>query len=208
MTSRKVITFAVALTLVMVLGACSSTRLTTVYKDKEYQGGALKEVLVVGVGQNERDRRLFEDTFTAAFDRNKVVAHASYTSLPSEEELTKDAIKAEAAKLGVDSIFVTHYHGVKTKTVYNPPEYGYYGRPDYYGRFGSYYPRVHGYVNRPGYYSEYDIVELESNLYDPETENLIWSAASESMDPRTAQDVIDALAKKVMSSLGESKLLP
>jgi hypothetical protein len=208
MSLKKITFIMVAVAFVLALGACSSTRLTSVWKDAEYQGGTLEEVLVVGIGKSDRDRRMFEETFTQVFAQNNVNAHASSVPLPSEKDLTKEAIKAEAEKLGVEAIFVTHFHGVKTKTVYNPPQYGAYGRPDYYGRFGSYYPMVHGYVHSPGYYTEHEIVELESNLYDLKTEKLIWSAASETVDPGKAQDVIDSLAGKVMDSLRKSKLLP
>jgi hypothetical protein len=38
-------------------------------------------------------------------------------------------------------------------------------------------------VHEPGYYSTHEFVRLESNLYETETDHLIWSASTETVDP-------------------------
>ncbi len=43
-----------------VLASCAPTKLTGVYKDSTYTGGLLSSVLVVGIAENLRNRKMFD----------------------------------------------------------------------------------------------------------------------------------------------------
>lgn len=196
----------IALILLLTSISCSRTRLMSSFKDEKYTGGALKNVLVVGVTEDANARRIYEAVFVKEFEARGVEAVSSGTVIASAEELRKDRIKAEAQRLGVDAIFVTHLLGVETKTVYNPPIYE-YDTPMRYDRFDTYYPMVYGYVNRPGYYSEHEYVKLETNLYQRQTGKLIWSASTETVDSDSANQLVDELSKVLMRDLQKKGLI-
>ena len=95
---------------------------------------------------------------------------------------------------------------VEEETVYRQnmdyrPSYGYS-----YGMY-NYYPSVHSYVNQPGYYTTHDDVKLETNLYEVNTAELVWSAQSRSFAPESAKEVIDELVKLVIKDLKEKGLI-
>ena len=52
----------------LVLGACASTSLQSAWYDTSYQGGAFKRILVVGVGSNVANRRVFVERADGHWD--------------------------------------------------------------------------------------------------------------------------------------------
>lgn len=191
---------------VFVLIACAPTKLTEVYKDSAYTGGTLKSVMVVGVADNLRKRKMFEEFFVEQFRINGVNAFSSAAVIPLKKELNKDTIKSQAEKLGVDAVLVTHLAGVEEKEDYVPPVNTYVPAP-HSQHLGRAYPRVYGYVHEPGYYVTHKYVRLENNLYEIKTGTLIWSSASETINPESANEVIESLCKVVMKSLRDNGLI-
>jgi hypothetical protein len=184
--------------------SCSSTKLTDVWKDAFFEGEHLESVMVVGVSDNLRTRKIFEDEFVKRFEANGVRAVSS-AALSPDQDLRAKAIKAAAVEQGLEAVFVTHLAGVEQKQVYRqgPPR----TYPAHYGFFGSYYPQVYGYTHTPGYYTQHELVKLETNLYDVGSEKLIWSAASETFDPDATKKFIESFADVIMKSLRDYGLL-
>jgi hypothetical protein len=104
----------------------------------------------------------------------------------------------------IDAVLVTHLVGVERGETYTPPRYT---PAPYYGGLYRYHSRVRGYVYEPGYYSQYELVKLESNLYDAGSGELVWSMQSETMSPDSEQKLIDAQIAAVVKRLKAQKLL-
>jgi len=205
--NRKTINFMILSMIFIILSACSasSVRLHSVWRDSNYSSGYIKKVLVVGVSDNERNRKLFETEFSNRFESQLVKAVSSAELIPLDSDLTKENIKKKAIEVEADSVFVTHLVSVEEKEVYNPPEY----RSDFTPiQFGPYYTSVHDYVVMPGYYSQHKYVKLESNLYDTQSEKLIWTAQSEIIDPQSVEKEIKSLCDAVMKNLKKNELIP
>ncbi len=79
--------------------------------------------------------------------------------------------------------------------------------PRHHHSLGPYYYSVHQYTQTPGYYIDHKYVRLESNLYETKTEKLIWSASSETIDPKSVNELIESLCKKVLKSLKDNNLI-
>jgi hypothetical protein len=197
---------ASAIIVSFVLASCAPTKLTGVYKDSTYTGGFLSSVLVVGVAENLRNRKMFEQFFAEQFQNNGVKAFSSADVIPADKELDKDTIKGLAEKLGADTVLVTHLEAVEEKEEYMPPVYTHIPEP-YNQNLGRHYTSVYGYVHEPGYYVTQQYVRLENNLYETKTEKLIWSSSSETINPESANEVIESLCKVVMKSLRSHKLI-
>jgi hypothetical protein len=203
---RQITLFNILFVLVFSLASCTSTKLTSVWKDNTYQGN-IDTLMVVAVTENTRNRLIFEREFVEEFNNAGIEAIASIDVIPPEEASNEDAILAEAQKRGISMIMVTHLIGVDEKSVYHPPKTRTVSRGGYYGRFRSYYPRVYEYVHEPGYYTKHKSVNLETNLYQTKTQKLIWSVTSETLDPESVNTVIESLSKVVIKDLRKQKLL-
>jgi len=186
--------------------SCSSTKITSVWMDQKKADTSFNDILVIGIGEQEHNRRLFEEEFTAQLTAAGIESEVSYKILPQGININRDTVVAAIAGKNIDAVIVTHLVAVEEETVYRQnmdyrPRYGYYN--DLY----SYYPHVHTYVHTPGYYTTHEVVKLETNLYEVKTEDLVWSAQSRSFAPESAKEVIDELIKLVIKDLQEKGLI-
>ena len=162
--------------------------------------------MIVGVAEKQPERKLFETEMAEEFKANGVEAATSFSVMPKDTKLSAEVLKARALELGCETVLVTHLLGVDDEEMYHPAATAAVSRT-YYSGFGYYYPRVSAYVHYPGYYSEHTFVRLETNLYETSTEKLIWSVSSETIDPKTVNEVIDSLCKAVMRNLRKHSLI-
>lgn len=164
---------------VMLLGGCASTQLTSVWKDPAYKVHPTK-VMVIGVAKMPMKRRIFEDEFVAQFKLHGKDAVASYKVLSDKKQDDQEAIAAKVKELGADAVLITRMVSKKKVKVYvpsmpyYPPQY-----PPYYGRWPDYYDYGYRAMYTPGYMAEEEYAVMETNLYDAVNDNLIWAATSE-----------------------------
>jgi len=202
----KVIFFPAALLSILVISSCANTKLTSVWMDQQKAGQSFNDILVIGIGEEEHNRRLFEEEFTTQLSAAGIESEVSYKILPQGTVINRDTVVAAIEGKNIDAVIVTHLVGVDEETVYRTsmdyrPTYGYYN-----GLY-NYYPHVHTYVHQPGYYTTHEVVKLETNLYEVSTEELVWSAQSRSFAPESAKEVIDDLVKLVIKDMKDKGLI-
>lgn len=193
------------------LVGCASTRLVDVWQDDAITARPLTKVLVVAVTSDERSRRIFEDSFVREFRAQGVDAVAGYSILVDDAALDKEALSHAIEGKGFDGVVISHHAGSEEETVYYPGR----TRTDSWGRGGGYRGRGYdGYYHRtwetvtdPGYVAEYTTVFIETNVYETEGQRLIWSGRSESYDPASTLEIIDALSSEVIASMKQGGLL-
>ena len=175
--------------------SCASTEFSSVSKDDSYGGEPLKKVLVIGVFEQLRYRKIFEDVFSDAFQKRGVEAIQSYRVILSKIDFQEEKVLYEAEKLGVDAILVTHYLGVKEKYIhYDPLNY-------------QHFHYVWEYAGEPVTYTKIESVRLVTNIYDGKGETRLWSAVSETVRPETEKEIVVSLSNAVMRKLRSEKLI-
>ena len=203
---HKLTLLAAAVFSFMFITACSNTKITSVWMDQKKEGTSFNDILVIGIAEEEHNRRLFEEAFTTQLNAAGTEGEVSYRILPEGITINRDTVAEAIDGKDIDAVIVTHLVSVKEETVYRQnmdyrPTYGYYN-----GLY-SYYPHVNSYVHQPGYYTTHDVVLLETNLYEVKSEELVWSAQSRSFAPESAQEVIDDLVRLVIKDLKEKALI-
>lgn len=196
---------ATVFSLIMIT-SCANTKITSVWMDGKKAGSSYNDFLVIGIAEEQHNRRLFEEHFSSQLKAAGVESEVSYAILPEGTEINRDTVAAAIKGKDIDAIIVTHLVAVEEETVYRQnmdyrPAYGYYN-----GLY-NYYPQVHTYVHQPGYYTTHDVVKLETNLYEASSEDLVWSAQSRSFAPDSAKEVIDDLVKLVIEDLTAKGLI-
>ncbi len=195
------------LILSLLIISCAPKKFVRVWKNDSYSGGFLKGVLVVGVSDKIHNRKMFEDVFAEQFKKNGTHAVPSYSVILTFKDLTKDRVLNEAEKLGVDMILVTQLLGVKEEIVhYDPLDYDpYKGRSRFSRHFAG--SSKYAYANKSVSYTKMESVRLQTTLYQRETEELLWTATTETFRPESVKEVIDSLSSTVMKSLRKNKLV-
>ena len=201
-TRRRVLTFAMT----ALLAACAIKPLAE-WRDSSY-AGTVDNILIIGVADRPAVRRMFEG----------VSAKPSYKILTDEQISSKNALDAAISAQSMDAVLVTRVIGVDEIETYTPPTYTYTPSTydPYYAptKLDPYYRDYHSYfshavrVATPGYWDKYEVVKLESNLYDSASQQLIWSIQSESFDPRSATQLIDDQIAVAIRSLRKTGLIP
>lgn len=197
----------------LVAASCSLTNLDAVWKDPQYQGGKLKNVLVIGGTTNQVVRRIFEDEFTARFKSRGTNAIPSYTIFPSEKTLDKDTIESKSRDLGIDAMLIARVVDTKKKQELTPAPSNYYYRDIYFYDWPNRYSRFYSgpfpgrYYNDRLYYSEYEVANLETTIYDTQTGKLIWSALSHTVLGGSSELEVRSVVEVMMKNLTENQLI-
>ncbi|MDB4575789.1 hypothetical protein N9112_02395 [bacterium] len=189
------------------LTACANTKISQSWVEPGNKR-SYDDILIIGIAQSEQNRRAYESHFVESLRAVGTEAEASYKLIKSNEQIDRDTVKKAIAGMDITAVLVTHMVAVDEETIYRPtmdymPMYG----GGYYGGLYSYYPHVNSYVSRPGYYTTHETYTLETNLYDVESEELVWSARSRTFSPESVQEVIVDLTKLLIDDLQEKNLL-
>jgi hypothetical protein len=191
--------FGLFILIAMLVTACASTQLTSVWKDPSYQTRPAK-IMVVGVAKNPLNRRLFEDEFVQQLKSRGTDAIASYTVLPDRQQGDPAAIAKKVAELGADTVLITRLVSKKIVQVYVPGSP--YYPPSFYGTWPDYYGYGYRYMYTPGYIAEDEYAVIETNLYEANSNKLIWAASSETgisdSDQSLIQGYIGVMVKNMI----------
>ncbi|PCI06614.1 MAG: hypothetical protein COB77_06530 [Gammaproteobacteria bacterium] len=201
---NKVVVIA---SIIFLVSSCTNTKISQSWVDPDLKK-SYNDILIIGIGESEQNRRAYESYFSTALEEKGIEALASYKLIKSNAKIDRETIGKAIKGLNVDGVIVTHLTAVDEETIYRPsmdymPMYG----GGYYGGLYSYYPHVNAYVTRPGYYETHETYTLETNLYDVESEELVWSARSRSFAPESVDEVITDLTKLLIEELIDKGLI-
>jgi hypothetical protein len=214
--SRRVFGSAV---LALFLASCSTSSLVNVWEDPAYKGGPFKRIIVIGLGADGTMSRTFEDIFAAQLNEQGVQGIAGHTIIPEESHADKAAIGKAAQEAGADGFLLARL--VKSeKSAQTAPGYnaalpliaettaGYSAKlpVTYNNNFYGYYDAVYTYSAPTTL--EYDVVTVESNLWDARTEKLVWSGTTQTFAPGSVSQEAPGFAKLIIKQLASRNLLP
>lgn len=191
---------------------CASTRFTSEWRANDYAGPAFRKLLVVGVSRDPIARRVFEDRLVAELVGRGVAATPSYVLAPEDGELDRAVLEKLVAVSGADGILTTRLVQVARQTTYYPGAYPYapYAAPTY--GFYRYYPYAYrgawlGYAYAPPQVVQYEVVTLETRLFDAPRQILIWGATSQTFAPTDVQRAAGELGRLVIAALAAARLI-
>jgi hypothetical protein len=198
----KPIRVALWIVAAMVFASCASTTLQSAWYDTSYQGGPFKRILVVGVGANLTDRRVFEDIFAQKLTSAGTPAIPGYQFLPDDARANEPGWNAGVAKSGADALLLVRVLGVDTKTqvsttmVPGPLYYGpYYG--GWWGPSMVAVPQI----------TQYDVANVETHLFDVKTRRVIWAGTTQTFNPTTVAKETPGFAGLIIGQLAQRGLI-
>jgi len=198
---------AASATLAMLLtAACTSTSLVNMWRDPAYPRQPLHSILVVTLRKDPATRRVWEDDFVAALKSAGVSATASYSIFPDAAPDTA-ALTASVRRRGFDAVLVAHQLPTNTETRYVP---GYLSNEPvtflspWTGHYFTYFTDVYS----PGYRETDRIVRYETEVFmTGGAGRLIWSGATESLNPSSATQVHQEITKVIVPALVKSGVM-
>lgn len=195
------------LVLLFALASCSpSTKMLGSWTGPNTPTEGYNSIFVTAITDNLVARQTIENDIDALLDNKGIVAISSFDIIPPGFKATpekKEQVVSQIRAGGSDAILTialldqtseTRY--VPGTTMYSPMSYG-----GYYGRFYGYYSYYNPVMYDPGYYATDKKYYIEMNLYDVETEQLVWSAQSETTNPSSIETFSSSFSSLIVNQL-------
>lgn len=192
-------------TAAMVLTGCSGTKLAAVWKDPEVNFEPFSTVVVLVMTGDQAMREVAEDTFIKGLP-SKVMGIPSHDILPGTERPPLDVVLERLRKVHAEGVVVYRLAGIDKQSSY-VGGVTYYTPASYYTSFSSYWGYFSPVVYEPGYLVEDQIVRVETNVFSVADETLVWSAQSETLNPESAQVLIDEVVVSTLQRMRADKVL-
>lgn len=203
---------------VLLAAACSSTSVTSSWRDPDYSG-LLRKIYVVGIAKQEVNRRIFEDEFSRQLQGYGVTGVSSYKDLADPQTADKDLINQRVIANRADSMLMTRMTAKRTEEVVTPGRisgyqswpydryYHPYSPAPYYRNWGSYYDRRFEAIYEPATITRVEVATIEANLYDARSGALIWAAQVDVVIEANTQKLIADFVTAVVKDLRQQGLL-
>jgi hypothetical protein len=188
----------IALLLTLALAACATTTVRNQWKDPAFRGPPATNAVVVGIAKSDTTRRIFEDTFAQQLAAAGIHAVPAYTQVKGGEDggiRLNEFVRQSSA----DIVIATRVQRVQQRTnvypTYTPVVYG--GFWGWYGTAWAATPTV----------SQYEVVTLETTVWDPKTEKLIWAATTQRVASQDVPKVTEQLAQTLIPRMKADGIL-
>ena len=199
---RKILSIGLWMAVATLLASCTSNPLVNQWREEDAGGTPYYKLLLIGISDQEGMRRTFEDVFTQRLQERGVDTTQGYRLLPTTEEQDQRKLLEAVADSGVDAVLMSRVVKVDNRSYYIPgyypwPTFGFYG---YYSPVWVYYepPRV----------EHYQVVTLETNLWDLRDRSLVWSGTTRTFNPGEARKEAAKLADVIIGVLEKEVLIP
>jgi hypothetical protein len=181
----------------LVLVACTTNvSVTNQWRDPSWPGPPATNVVVVGISRSDTMRHIFEDTFSQQLQAAGVQAAPSYTQIPAGTTGSvqlRDLVKSSGAQV----VLVTRVQRVEQKVNVTPsgPMYG-----GFYGWYGG------AWASTPDV-TQYDVVTLETSVWDARSEKLVWTVTTQAIGTKDVAKATTQLAQTLIPKLKTDGIL-
>lgn len=197
----------------LLFGCGPSTEITGTWANPELKNKKYTNILVTSMVNNVASRQAIETDLKLELESQGVQVTRGIDlfppSLRDEKMGDKKSLLQAIDDNNFDALLTVTVIDSETETRYVPGTYSYapINRFGYYGNFWGYYNYWYPQIYNAGYYAQEKIYFLETNLYDAESEILIWSAQTETVNPNSLTDFSSDFAKVITEKLRNDNLL-
>ena len=198
---------ALSIFLLLFMTSCASTKVVSEWKNPDLTAKKYKKIMVIGVAKQPDRRRSYEDEFVRQLQAKGVMAISSHTLIPRDKMRDRATIAQNIEGMGIDGVIITRLMELKDKKQFfgerdRVPYDKHNNMYEYYN--SSFVIAPSSGASNPTNYQKFG---FESNLYDTESEKLVFSLSSNTY----AQDNIDkrlgSYIKTVVNKLSQHNLL-
>jgi hypothetical protein len=196
----------------IIFSGCSSTRITTAWKDPNSTHTNYKKIMVVGLMngikrmelRERMENHLADDLKNRGYEVNTSFREYGPSGLKGK---TENEIIDLMRKEGYDAILTVALLDIEKERNYVQGYVEYWPGGIYYSRFGRYYYYWYDRIYQPGYYVSNTTYLIEGNLFDTKLDKLVFSAQTESFNPGTADKLGHQLSQSLLDEMSRKGML-
>ncbi|MEO8150325.1 MAG: hypothetical protein ABI723_22010 [Bacteroidia bacterium] len=213
----KKISFAFLLSL-SLLTACESSKQITIVSSwlnkEKIKAKPIKKIYIMGLFNNPTVSTVLEYELATEANARRYITFRNREEFPyifDNPEDGKVHLLDKVKSLECDAIFVTSLKDVQSETHYVSTSSigvstgGYYPMNGSANNFNTYYAGYYHETSLSGYYQTNKLYFIESNLYDANTSELLWSVQSKSYNPGDIEKVSKAYVNELFKLLEKEK---
>jgi hypothetical protein len=164
----------------LLAGCYPTTKVTGSWKNPKQNEKQYHSVFIATITKNTIAKSTIEKDMGEALAKHGVAVIKSVDELPptfGRDSLSRQQIRSIVKQKGCDAILTVSFLKKETESryvsgPYVPMRWGYYG--SFWGYYNYWYPSAYS----EAYVTQDAIYYFETNLYDADTEELVWSAQS------------------------------
>ncbi len=177
--------------LIIICNGCSSSKITSYWKDTTVVSKEYKKIMVLGLIR-ESDRSLQQNMENHLVGDLQIIGYNAISALQyygpkSFEKIEEQAAIEKIKNTGVDAVITIVLLDKKKERKYIPGNIYYSPYSYYYNHFWGYRSTLYNRIHETGYYVTDTKYFWESNLYDIETQKLIYSVQTQSFEPSSSE---------------------
>lgn len=202
----KVFVIVLILSLITIYACTSATYMEGSWTNPAFGGKKFNKIIVLAIHKDIITRSTMEKNIVSGFKDNKINSVSASDVIDFDKlekgsdgkltEKSKEYFMNALKENNVDAGLIIALKDIKDTEHYVPGTTQYIPRSGY-STFYGFYHTSYDVVQSPGYIEKSKQVYLVSNLYDVSTEELLWSAQSQTVNPTSLSD----LAKSYSGSL-------
>jgi hypothetical protein len=186
--------------------ACTSSRLANMWKDPEFKGPPMTNMLVVSASKSPVNRRIWEDAMATALTSQGVTSTPSYR-LFSDSVPNPDQVGAAVQEKGFDGVLFTRRLPPRISTNY-VPGYVKSEQVTHYNERSKSFVTFYRDVQEPGYSDTSKVVRHEVSVFATKDGGyLIWAGTGELIYPDSRDEVRNEITGLVIPELASQGII-
>ena len=199
------------LALLLLISCSPSVKITNSWKSENLPQKSYAKIMVVGM-LPEKDRNLrenFENHMVGDLKSRGYNAVSSLIELGPKafENMNEQEVLDKLKDYGVDGVITIVLLDKQRERYYIPGRIYYSPYTIYQRHFWGYYTTIYGRIYTPGYYIRNTKYFWESNFYDMESRELLYSVQTESFDPASAATLSNEYGQMIVNDLAKKGVL-
>ena len=195
----------------LLIISCKSSLITHSWKSDAAIPKKYNKIMIVALVKNKdhnlrekMEKHLADDLLAKGQN-----ASSSFSELgpKSFEGMNENQVLDKIKKLGADAVLTIVLLNKEKERYYVPGRVYYSPYIIYHRRFWGYYTTIYDRIYEPGYYSENTDYFWESNFYDLESKDLIYSVQTKSFNPESTETLAHEYGKVICNDMLEKGLL-
>ena len=203
--------FVASLIIPLLISCSSALKITNSWKSDNIPQNTYSKIMVVGI-LPERERNLRENMENHLVGDLQGRGYNAVSSVKvmgpkSFENMSEDQVLDKIKDYGVDAVVTIVLLDKQRERYYVPGRIYYSPYTIYQRHFYGYYTTIYGRIYTPGYYIRNTKYFWESNFYDMESRQLLYSVQTESFDPASAATLSDEYGQIIVNDMAKQGVL-
>ena len=195
----------------LILFSCATSRITSTWKAENVEVKKYNRVLVLGlIRESDRSiREKMEEHLVADLRElgySAMCACDEYGPKTFENMTEKEALD-KLTNSGIDAVLTIVLLDKTKERHYVPGYMNYTPYVMYHNHFWGYYTTMYDRIYSAGYYAVDTKYFWESNLYDMQSKQLIYSVQTRSFDPASTASLAHEYGQLIVSDLAKQKVM-